>query len=67
MKKKWKCRKDGERQMEMTLQERLLEEWSLSESSSEGYDEYPNDEPELMTFDILKENVVVKGEKNEKN
>lgn len=53
--------------MEMTLQERLLEEWSLSESSSEGYDEYPNDEPELMTLDISKENVVVKGEKNEKN
>ena len=43
--------------MEMTLQERLLEEWSLSESSSEGYDEYPNDEPELMTLDISKENV----------
>ncbi len=62
MKKKWKCRKDGERQMEMTLQERLLEEWSLSESSSESYDEYPNDEPELMTLDISKENVDKKGE-----
>lgn len=62
MKKKWKCRKDVEPHMEMTLQERLLEEWSLSESSSEGYDEYPNDEAELMILDISEENVDKKGE-----